>query len=170
MGTGPVRQMLEPGATVGGFVYQTTAAVATYAVGRATESTRIAELGVDLVGAQIVSQSVTQAVKFATQRTRPDGTSLSFPSGHTSSACARASVIRAHFGLKAGIPAYAMAVWVAASRVQMKRHHVSDVLVGASVGMLAGRSVTFGRGAKRFSLSPMAVPGGGGVSLVKLDD
>lgn len=168
-GNGTVREVLEPGATVGGFVYQSAAALGTYAVGRATGKPRIAELGVDLVRAQIVSQSVTQAVKFATQRTRPDGTTLSFPSGHTSSAFATASVLRAHFGLKAGIPAYAMAAWVATSRVQMKRHHVSDVIVGASVGLLAGRSVTFGRGSNRFALSPMAVPGGGGVSLVKVD-
>jgi membrane-associated phospholipid phosphatase len=168
-GNGTVHEVLEPGATVGGFVYQTTAAVATYAIGRATGKTRIAELGVDLVRAQIVSQSVTQAVKFTTQRTRPDGTTLSFPSGHTSSAFATASVLRAHFGLKAGIPAYAMAAWVAASRVQMKRHHVSDVIVGASIGLLAGRTVTFGRGSQRFSLSPLVVPGGGGVNLVKIE-
>jgi membrane-associated phospholipid phosphatase len=168
-GTGTFHEVLKPGATVGGFIYQTAAAVGTYTVGRVAGKPRVAELGVDLVRAQIVSQSVTQAVKFATQRTRPDGTSLSFPSGHTSSAFATASVLQAHFGFKAGIPAYAMAAWVAASRVQMKRHHVSDVLVGASVGMLAGRSVTFGRGSNRFALSPMVVPGGGGVSLMRID-
>ena len=166
-GEGTIQRALQPGALVGGFVFQSSAAIATYAVGRATKQTRIAELGADLVRAQIVSQTVTQAVKFSAQRTRPDGTSLSFPSGHTSSSFATASVLHAHFGLKAAIPAYAMATWVAASRVQMKRHHVSDVIVGASVGLLAGRSVTFGRGASRFALSPMVVPGGGGISLVK---
>ena len=62
-----------------------------------------------------------------------------------------------------------MAGWLATSRVQMMRHHISDVMVGASVGLLAGRSVTFGRGSKRFALEPMVVPGGGGVSLVKVE-
>jgi membrane-associated phospholipid phosphatase len=52
----------------------------------------------------------------------------------------------------------------------MKRHHVSDVIVGASVGLLAGRSVTFRRGTNRFSISPMAVPGGGGggINIVRV--
>jgi membrane-associated phospholipid phosphatase len=167
-GQGSVHSTLKPGALVGGFIFQSSAAIATYAVGRATKQTRIAELGVDLVRAQIVSQTTTQALKFATQRTRPDGTSLSFPSGHTSSSFATASVLHAHFGPKVGIPAYAMAAWVAASRVQMKRHHVSDVIVGASIGLLAGRSVTFGHGSTRFGLSPMAVPGGGGINLVRI--
>ena len=167
-GTGSMHSALKPGATVGGFVYQSSAALATYAVGRVTKQTRIAELGVDLVRAQVVSQTVTQAIKFSTQRTRPDGTSLSFPSGHTSSSFATASVVHAHFGLKAGIPAYAMAAWVAASRVQMKRHHVSDVIVGATVGLLAGRSVAFGRGSNRVEVSPMLVSGGAGVNLVRV--
>jgi membrane-associated phospholipid phosphatase len=167
-GDGTVHSTLKPGAVVGGFVWQSSAALATYAVGRATKQPRVAQVGVDLVRAQIVSQTVTQAVKFATQRTRPDGTSLSFPSGHTASSFATASVLHSHFGWKAAVPAYAMATWVAASRVQMKRHHVSDVIVGASVGLLAGRSVTFGRGSKRFSLSPMAVPGGGGINIVSV--
>jgi membrane-associated phospholipid phosphatase len=167
-GDGDVHSALKPGALIGGFVFQSSAALATYAVGRATGHTRIAELGADLVRAQIVSQTVTQAVKFSTHRTRPDGTSLSFPSGHTASSFATASVVHAHFGLKAAIPAYAMATWVAASRVQMKRHHVTDVIVGASVGLLAGRSVTFGHGSNRFALSPMVVPGGGGISLVNI--
>ena len=167
-GDGTIHSTLKPGAVVGGFVWQSSAAFATYAVGRVTKQPRVAQVGVDLVRAQIVSQSVTQAVKFATQRTRPDGTSLSFPSGHTASSFATASVLHSHFGWKAAVPAYAMATWVAASRVQMKRHHVSDVIVGASVGLLVGRSVTFGRGAKRFSLAPMAVPGGGGVSIVSV--
>lgn len=168
-GGGTMHDVLKPGEVVGGAIFQSSAAFATWAVGRATNSPRVASLGADLVRAQIVSQTVTQAVKFSTHRTRPDGTTLSFPSGHTSSSFATATVLQSHFGLKAGIPAYAMAAWVATSRVQMKRHHVSDVLVGATVGVLAGRSVTFGRGAQRFSLSPMAVPGGAGISVVRIE-
>ena len=78
-------------------------------------------------------------------------------------------MVHAHFGLKAAIPDYAMVTWVAASRVQMKRHHVSDVIIGASVGLLAGRSVTFGRGFNRFTLSPMVVPGGGGITFINVE-
>jgi membrane-associated phospholipid phosphatase len=166
---GPVHDFLKPGAIVGGMLFQSGAAFTTWAIGRATDSPRVAQLGADLVRAQIVSQTVTQGLKLSTQRTRPDGTSLSFPSGHTASSFATASVLHSHFGWKAGVPAYAVAAWVAASRVEMKRHHVSDVIVGATVGLLAARSVTFGRNNARFALSPMAVPGGAGVSIVRIN-
>ena len=166
---GRAHDFLKPGALVGSMAFQSGAAFTTWAIGRATNKPRIAQLGADLVRAQIVSQAVTQAIKLSTQRTRPDGAALSFPSGHTASSFATASVLHAHFGLKAGIPAYAVAAWVAASRVDMKRHHLSDVIVGATVGLLAGRSVTFGLNNQRFALAPMAVPGGAGVSIVRIN-
>ena len=61
-----------------------------------------------------------------------------------------------------------MAGWVAASRVQMKRHYLSDVIAGATVGILAGRSVTVGSRNVRFSVDPMPVAGGMGVSFTKV--
>ncbi len=137
-------------------------------MGRATGSSRVATIGAKLFRAQVAAQVTTQAIKFGTQRTRPDGTRLSFPSGHTSSSFATANVLQAELGWKAGVPAYAVAAWVAASRVQMDRHFLSDVIAGATVGLLAGRSVTVGRGHAKFSLSPMVVPGGFGATLVKI--
>jgi membrane-associated phospholipid phosphatase len=158
-------KVLGPGEIVGGAPMQSTAAVATYVVGRVIRKPRVAEVGADLVRAQMLTQMTTQLIKFSTQRTRPDGTSLSFPSGHTSSSFATATVLQQHFGWKAGVPAYAMATWVAASRVQKDRHFVSDVVAGATLGILAGKTVTVGRGQGRFSVSPMAAPGGLGVSF-----
>ena len=40
-----------------------------------------------------------------------------------------------------------------------------DVAFGAAVGILAGRTVTIGRGSTRLSLAPMAAPGGGGITF-----
>jgi membrane-associated phospholipid phosphatase len=167
-GRGVVEEALEPGALVGGFLFQTGTAFTTYAIGRATNQPRLALIGADLVRAQLVAQTVTQTVKFTSRRTRPDGTTLSFPSGHTASAFATATVLQSHLGWKVGVPAYAMASWVAASRVHMDRHYVSDVIMGATVGLLAGRSVTFGRGDARFAVAPMAVPGGIGFSIAQV--
>lgn len=163
-----VDDVFEPGQVVGGFLVQAGAAVGAYALGRATDHERLATVGAHLFRAQIVAQTTTQTIKFATGRTRPDGTKLSLPSGHSAAAFATASVLQSDLGWKAGVPAYAIATWVAASRVQMKRHYVSDVVAGAAVGILAGRSVTVGRGSARFSLSPTVVPGGVGVSAVKI--
>jgi membrane-associated phospholipid phosphatase len=167
-GAPSVDPVFAPGQQVGSFIVQTSAAFATYAAGRATNNARVAVLGAKLVRAQIVAQATTQAIKFSVQRTRPDGTSLSFPSGHTSASFATATVLHSELGWKVGVPAYAVAAWVGASRMERQRHYLSDVVVGATIGILAGRSVTIGRGAARFEISPMAAPGGAGVSFVKV--
>ena len=140
-------------------------ALATYALGKATHSSTVTSLGSDLFRAQIVTQTMTQGIKLAAGRTRPDGTPYSFPSGHTSSAFATATVLQRHFGWKAGIPAYSVASWVAASRIQTKRHYVSDVAFGAALGIVGGRTVTIGHGDARFAVAPAVAPGGAGVSV-----
>jgi membrane-associated phospholipid phosphatase len=167
-GGGTVHEVLEPGRIVGAFPVQVGGALVTYAIGRATGRARVAEVGARVFRAQLVAQATTQAIKLTARRTRPDGSSLSLPSGHTSAAFATASVVQSEFGWKAGIPAYAIASWVAASRVQMDRHYLSDVIAGATIGVLAGRSVSVGRGAARFSVAPAFVPGGVGVSFVRI--
>jgi membrane-associated phospholipid phosphatase len=84
----------------------------------------------------------TTALKQAIRRPRPDGTDkLSFPSGHASNAFALATVVERHYGWKAGLPMYALASTVAVSRVRGNRHHLSDVLAGATLGYAVGRSV-----------------------------
>ena len=167
-GAKSVDPFFAPGQHVGGFVLQTSAAFATYFTGRAMGNSRVAVLGARLVRAQIVAQVTTQAIKFSVQRTRPDGTALSFPSGHTSASFATATVLHSGFGWRVGLPAYAVAAWVGASRMERQRHYLSDVVVGATIGILAGRSVTIGKGAARFEMSPMAAPGGVGISFVKV--
>ena len=59
------------------------------------------------------------------------------------------------------IPASAetVASYVAASRVQMKRHYLSDVTFGAALGIVAGRTVPIGHG-RRLLVTPMATPSG----------
>jgi ABC-type amino acid transport system permease subunit len=134
----------EPGNIVGNFAVQTGAAFLTYGIGRM--ATLKEQPDAELFRAQLVSQGTAQALKFAASRTRPDGSDdHSFPSGHSASAFATATVLQKEFGWKAGIPAFAVAGWVAASRVQMQRHYLSDVIAGATVGILAGlTSLTIG--------------------------
>ena len=87
-----------------------------------------------------VSSAITYGFKFGVGRERPNGDNKrSFPSGHTSHSFTIAAVSQELFGNKIGIPAYAMAAVVAASRVHDNKHYVSDVLFGAGIGTIVGR-------------------------------
>jgi hypothetical protein len=161
-------QFLAHGELVGGAKFQLASALATYGVGRLTGQSRVAEVGADLVRANIVAQAMTSSIKLSVRRGRPDGTQFSFPSGHASVSFAAATVLQRHFGWTAGVPAYAAASYVAASRIQDKRHFLSDVAFGAVIGIVAGRTVTVGHGDHQFAVEPMVPRGGGvGVSFVK---
>jgi len=153
------------GALIGSAPFQMGAALTTFTIGRFSGNHRAAQVGSELFRAQTVAQLTTYAIKYTTRRTRPDGTGFSFPSGHTSVTVASATVLQRNFGWKVGIPAYGVAAYVAGSRLQTRRHHMSDVAFGAALGILAGRSVTIGHGAARMAVSPAAMPGGGGVTF-----
>jgi membrane-associated phospholipid phosphatase len=154
---------------VGGSLYvQAGAALATYAIGRATGTPQLASLGGDLVRAQMLTQMFVQGTKFAVGRQRPDGSnSMSFPSGHSASAFATATVIQEHFGWKAGIPAYAFASFVGASRLASGKHYLSDVVVGAGIGVAAGRTVTLRFGGEKFALGAAPTQGGAMVTFTR---
>jgi membrane-associated phospholipid phosphatase len=156
---------LGAGETIGSARLQLAGALATFAAGHITGSAKVTAVGADLVSANIVAQTLTGAVKMSVRRGRPDGTAFSFPSGHTSVTFASATVLQRHYGWKAGVPAYAAASYVAASRIHDKRHFLSDVAFGAAVGIVSGWTVTMGHGDARVTMAPVASPGGGGVSL-----
>jgi membrane-associated phospholipid phosphatase len=164
------RSTYQPGATIGGARAQIAGALGTYAVGRLIRNKRVAGVGSDLIRAQLVAQTITAGIKLSARRHRPDGDEFSFPSGHSSVTFATATVLQRNFGWKAGVPAYALASYVAASRVHMKRHFFSDVAFGAAIGIVAGRTVTEGRGPARFAVSPTVSPNQAGVSFVLLDN
>jgi membrane-associated phospholipid phosphatase len=156
------------GETIGGARSQLLAAVGTYAVGRISGQNKVSQVGADLIKAQILAQTMTAGIKMSVRRERPDGTMYSFPSGHSSVTFATATVLQRDLGWKVGIPAYGLATYVAASRIQDKRHFLSDVTFGAAIGIVAGRSVTVGHGNAKFAVAPSAAPGGGGISFTWL--
>jgi membrane-associated phospholipid phosphatase len=158
-------ELSEPGHAIGGAPVQFGSALVLYIVGRATNRYKAARVGADLIQAQAVAAVLTTAVKVAVQRTRPDGAPLSFPSGHTSVSFASSTILHRHFGWKVGVPAYGLATLVAVSRIQTKRHYPSDVVFGATLGVLSARTVTIGSGKARFAVAPMPTEGGAGVSF-----
>jgi hypothetical protein len=153
-----------PGSYLGGTPLELGIAFATYGIGRAKHNSCVANLGADLVQAQLLAGGLAIAVKQATRRPRPEGSGFSFPSGHTTTAFASAAVLERHFGWKVGLPAYAVASYVAVSRVEMKRHYVSDVVFGAALGIVAGRTVTIGHN-RQFTVAPIMSLDGDGAGL-----
>jgi membrane-associated phospholipid phosphatase len=136
-------QFFVAGGVLGDGATHAAAGLAVYVAGRIRHDTGWGTLGHDLLRAQLVSGMITDGIKVATNRTRPDGRSYSFPSGHTSSAFASAAVLHSHFGWKVGVPSYLIATYVGSSRMANYRHFATDVLFGAGIGLAAGRATTF---------------------------
>lgn len=154
------------GNTGGSLLVQGGGAAATWAIGKALGSPKMTALGGDLVEAQLMTQTMVQGLKVSVRRPRPDGSNrLSFPSGHTASSFATATVLQRHFGWKAGVPAYAFAAYVGTARMAADKHHLSDVLVGAGIGLVAGRTATIGVGGHRFDLGVAPTAGGAMVTF-----
>lgn len=112
----------------------------------------------------IVNVTVTTGIKVLVRRRRPSGENrLSFPSGHTSAAFTSAAVT-AHYYPKAAIPAYATAGLIGISRLEKNKHWLSDVVSGAAVGLIVGRTVISGSDTIRLgkvSFWPTTAPDGG---------
>jgi membrane-associated phospholipid phosphatase len=142
------------------------AAVTVYTVGRAKDQPKVSHVGMDLIQSLLVSEALVQTLKFATQRERPDGSDKhSFPSGHASDTFAFATALERHLGWKGAVPAYIFSSYVAISRLPDNKHWLSDAVFGASVGIIAGRTVT--RHGRDFPVTVVAVPGGGAIMYVR---
>ena len=93
------------------------------------------------VKSEILVSVLTYSLKQITAVPRPDsGKPTSMPSGHTAQAFAAATFMAKEYGQKSiwySIGAYAVATGVGTMRVLNNRHWVSDVLVGAGVGVLS---------------------------------
>jgi len=131
---------LQAGGIAGDGTVQAGAAAAIYAIGLARGSPRTQELGTALVEAQAVEGLMTQALKHTVRRSRPDGGRYSFPSGHTAASFATAEVLRRRYGWKAGLAMYVAAAYISASRIADRRHYLTDVLFGASIGIAAAHT------------------------------
>jgi membrane-associated phospholipid phosphatase len=84
----------------------------------------------------ISNLGITYALKYAIDKPRPNGVgSYSFPSGHTSASFQGAAFIHKRYGFKYSIPAYLLAGFTAATRIDSKKHDMLDVLVGAAIGI-----------------------------------
>lgn len=108
-----------------------------------------------LIATALASGIITPTLKSVLGRARPNqttdplvfrpfrgGDDLAFPSGHATQAFVVASVISAHSDqLWVSATAYTLAGLVGFARVYHNEHWTSDVVAGALIGTLVGRSV-----------------------------
>jgi hypothetical protein len=137
--------------------------------GASPRTNKWSHMGLDLLRAQIVSQTFVHAIKYSVRRDRPTGECCSFPSGHAATAFAAATVIERHFGYRMSLPAMAIATYVATSRLHDNRHFLSDVVFGSALGTATGWTVVGRHGRNSYALTPMAVPGGFAFELTRVD-
>lgn len=85
--------------------------------------------------------ALVNAGKYTVCDLRPDGSSKnSFPSGHTATAFAAATMLHHEYGGRSvwySVGGYAAAVATGISRVLNNRHWISDVVAGAGIGILS---------------------------------
>lgn len=84
---------------------------------------------------------VVQGLKHTTDVTRPDGTNnQSFPSGHTATAFMTATMLSKEYGHISpwvSVGAYSVATATGLMRMANNKHWLSDVMVGAGIGILS---------------------------------
>ena len=109
------------------------------------ENRRFRAFAFSLAQAHIIDTGLKYPVKAAVSRTRPNGANENaFPSGHTSATFAFATVAGHYYGKKVSIPAYTVAALVGLSRIEQGKHFLSDVIFGATLGYIAGRTAVRG--------------------------
>jgi membrane-associated phospholipid phosphatase len=126
-----------------------------YVVGALTDNTNAIQVAQDGIAASLIASGIiTPAIKLVTGRSRPrddvgvyhfkpfsNGNS-SFPSGHTTEAFALASVVANHYDETwVTCTSYSIASLVGLARTWHHAHFASDVLAGAMIGTLVGKSV-----------------------------
>ncbi len=116
----------------------------------------------EVIAADALSISMMAAavygLKYTVSRTRPNGEdNVSFPSGHTAKAFLGATLLAHEYGhISPWIPiaGYSVATATGVLRVLNNYHYVSDVLVGAAIGILTAELGYWAKDAifKRYSL------------------
>ena len=92
----------------------------------------------------VATFAITELLKSTITKTRPNGDPQSFPSGHTSLAFTNATVLMNEFQDTSPIFAYsgyAFAATTGVFRMLNNKHYLSDVLVGAGIGIFVTQLV-----------------------------
>lgn len=89
-----------------------------------------------------IMAGLVNTIKYTVAERRPDGSAAnSFPSGHTATAFMAATILHKEYGLTRSlwysVGGYTVATGIGVFRVMNNRHWVSDVMMGAGIGILS---------------------------------
>jgi len=102
----------------------------------------------------VITATITHGLKSWIDKTRPNGGEHSFPSGHTTFAFTNAAVLCNEFRQTSpwfAYSGYAFAVTTGSFRMLNNKHWLSDVLVGAGIGILITNIVYYFEPLKSFN-------------------
>lgn len=110
-----------------------------------TDNQKFKSFSFTMAQAVILDGALISVLKLSVSRQRPNGhNDNSFASFHASGTTAVATLLQHYYGWKWGVPAYAVAGFVAFSRVEGGQHYLSDVIFGATLGYIAGMTAIRG--------------------------
>lgn len=109
-----------------------------------TNNKRSLNRSILMLKASLYAGGTTTILKRIVNEERPDkGDRLSFPSGHSTTAFAFASVVAMEHEWYYGALAYSLASVVAMSRINDNVHYLHDVVFGATIGITYGVSLYY---------------------------
>ncbi len=110
-------------------------------LGDLNQSPRASHAGQAQLETLLVTGITTSVLKGVVNRQRPDRSDhFSFPSGHTSTVFATATVLNEFYGWKVGVPAFALGALTGVARISDDRHWLSDTVGGATLALLIGHA------------------------------
>ncbi len=170
-----LRDINDPGVTkAGDYMQYITNAIAAGVVIYKNDKPGIIQYGLTM-GSSI---GMSALMKGITGRARPinahgvdtwDGpwhSSSSFFSGHTVATFAPAAFLYYRYGMKYAWPVFLMAGFTAFSRVQASAHYITDVTVGAAVGILMAKIFTRPFGNENLDIMPFGGMNNYGLNIV----
>ena len=107
-----------------------------------------------LIISNIITSGITHGLKNLTDKTRPNGGENSFPSGHTSFSFTNATVLFNEFHKTAPLLAYSgylFSTTTGVFRILNNKHWLSDVLVGAGIGIIVTDIIYYIEPFKKFN-------------------
>ena len=125
--------------------YQAPVMLGVYGYSVWTQNEELHDVMGSMLSATVITGVSTSALKLIANTDRPSNKfsngHYGFPSYHTSSTFAIAAVLDEYYGSHVGLPAYALATAVGFSRIDQQAHDLSDVVFGAALGYVIGKTV-----------------------------